>query len=113
MGKARIEVYTSPTCPHCPSAVSLAKEISEQREDVRLRIYSLAEKNGMSRAERYGIMSTPTILVTGECSDGFIGFRGTPARETLIKAIEKALCQRDKIYEQKKGFLSLIKKLLS
>ncbi len=111
--KARVEVYTSPTCPHCPSAVALVNEISKERDDLRVKIYSVAEPEGGRRAERFGIMATPTILVKGKCSNGYIGFRGTPSRKTLIHAIDKAVCLAKDEEKKKKGFLSAFKKLLS
>jgi len=37
MEKSKIEVFTSPTCPHCPSAVKLAKELEQERDDVFCR----------------------------------------------------------------------------
>ena len=112
-GKAKIEVYTSPTCPHCPSAVALVNEISKERDDVKVKIYSLAESEGSRRANRLGIMATPTILVKGKCSNGYIGFRGTPSRKALINAIDKALCLVKEKEKKKSGFLSAFKKLLS
>ena len=89
--KAKIEVFTSPTCPHCPSAIRLAKELASERDDVRVIESSLAIGKNRKRAERLGVMSTPTLFITGPAIQHRIGFRGTPSKKSLIKAVNIAL----------------------
>lgn len=87
---AKIEVFTSPTCPHCPSAVNLAKEIAKERDDVKVELTSTATNHGSKRARTLDVMSVPTTFVTGPEFDR-IGFRGLPKKSSLIDAIDISL----------------------
>jgi len=103
--RATVEVFTSPTCPHCPSAKKLAHEVAKEMDDVVVKEMSTATHEGSRKAKRYGIMSVPTIIITGPASPEPIGLRGTPPKKGLIKAINISL-GKDKWKEKKKGFFS-------
>ena len=103
--RATIEVFTSPTCPHCPSAKKLAFEVAKERDDVVVKEMSTATHEGQRKAKRYGIMSVPTLIIQGPASSQPIGLRGTPPRKGLIKAIDISL-GLDQWKEKKKGFFS-------
>ncbi|MGM5484830.1 MAG: thioredoxin family protein [Nanobdellota archaeon] len=100
--KAKVEVFTSPTCPHCPSAVKVAKEITAGREDAETEEMSVATNEGRSKAQKYGIMSTPTLIINGPEHPEPIGMTGTPSRNGLSKAINISL-GRERWEEKKKG----------
>jgi hypothetical protein len=50
IGKSKIEVFTSPTCPFCPSALKLALEIEKERSDVKVLESSTGTNQGQRRA---------------------------------------------------------------
>lgn len=104
--KSKIEVFTSPTCPHCPRAVKLAKEIEAERDDVKVIETSTGTMSGHKRAETFNIMTVPTVLVKGPKHD-IIGFRGPPMKKELNHAIDISL-GLDNMPEKKQGFLSKI-----
>lgn len=86
--KSRIGVFTSPTCSHCPGALKLAKEISKERNDVRVEEYSLATSVGKKMAVLHQVHSFPTIFVQGPAHHETIAFRGSPSRDKLRTAID-------------------------
>ncbi len=109
---ATIEVFTSPTCPHCPSAVKLAKELAKEMDDVKVIESSTATSQGQKRAQKYSIMTVPTVLVSGPSHPQKIGLQGTPPKSSLIKAVEVSLGLRQWEKEKQKSFFSkLLKKL--
>ncbi len=99
--KATIEVFTNLTCPHCPPAIKLAREIKQERNDVDVVETVINYESGAERAAAFGIMSTPTILIYSENSDP-LAFRGTPSKENLINAVNASLGKN-------KGFLGRFK----
>ena len=48
--RSKITVFTSPTCPHCPGAVKLVKEVSRERDDVVVEVLSTATHKGSKKA---------------------------------------------------------------
>ena len=91
MEKSRIEIFTSPTCPHCPGALELAREVEREREDVEVVELSTLSEEGRTKAQEFGVMSVPTIFVKGPKHGEILGFRGAPSKERLIKAVEISL----------------------
>ena len=110
IGKVRIQVFTSPTCPHCHPALDLAKQIEKERDDVKVTELSTATPHGHRKAEQLGVMAVPTIFVKGPAYPQDIGFKGLPSKKGLLKAIDISLGKAE--WEEKKGFLkSIIEKL--
>lgn len=102
----KIEVFTSPTCPYCPSAVKLAKEVEKERDEVKVIEQSTATKEGNRRAKLLNVMSVPTVFVKGPEFDR-IGFRGTPPKDKLLEAIDISLGLKE--WEPPKSFLEKLK----
>ena len=110
IGKVRIQVFTSPTCPHCHPALDLAKQIEKERDDVKVIELSTATPHGHRKAKQLGVMALPTIFVKGPAYPQDIGFKGLPSKKGLLKAIDISLGKAE--WEEKKGFLkSIIEKL--
>jgi len=110
VGKCKIEVFTSPTCPHCHGAVKLAKEIEKERDDVRAVETSTITGYGRRRSKNLGIMALPTTIVKGPGYQGNIGFKGLPSKKGLLKAIDISLGKAE--WGESKGFLKrLLEKL--
>lgn len=96
IGKVKIEVFTSPTCPHCHPALDFAKQIAKQikkeRGDyIKVVELSTATPSGQKKATQFGVMSVPTTFVTGPKSAEKIAFRGLPSKKGLLKAIDISL----------------------
>ena len=79
-GKRKVEVFTA-NCPICSETVKLVKELSCSSCDVT--IYDL-RKNGVEKANEYGINSVPTVVVNGKILD--CCKRGKPTIEDLKAA---------------------------
>jgi len=110
VGKSKVEVFTSPTCPHCSSAAKLVREIGKERDDVRVVETSTATGYGQKRAKQLGIMAVPSVFVSGPAYAEHIGFKGLPSKKGLLKAIDISLGLA--MWEEKKGFFEkLIDKL--
>lgn len=91
MEKSIIEIFTSPTCPHCPGALELAREVEQERKDVEVVELSTTTQEGIKKAQEFNVMTVPTIFVKGQEHNEILGFRGTPSKERLIKAVEISL----------------------
>lgn len=102
----KIEIFTSPTCPNCPSAKNLVREIGKEIDDVKVVETTTATKQGSRRARSLNIMSVPTIFVTGP-EFGRIGFRGLPPRQRLLDAI--AIAKGEKKWEEPKSLMQKLK----
>ena len=108
---AKIEVFTSPTCPHCPSAVNLARQIEKERDDVKMVISSMATNQGSRRAKMLNVMSVPTLFVTGPGTEERIGFRGLPPKTRLLDAVDISLGIKswEDIQKENKGLFQRLK----
>ena len=80
-----IEIFTSPTCIYCPAAKKIVEEVAGK--DITVVEHSSATPEGRRRASEFGIQSVPTIFVSGPGTKEIIGFRGSPSKEGLLKAI--------------------------
>ncbi len=89
--KVKVEVFTSPTCPHCPAAIRLARSVENAIPDiVKVVETSSGTHHGFKRMKKLNIMATPTIIISGPAIPDRIGFQGTPSREKFLKAIAEA-----------------------
>ncbi|WP_423792021.1 MJ0307 family thioredoxin [Methanocaldococcus indicus] len=84
MAKVKIELFTSPMCPHCPAAKRVVEEVVSEIPDVEVEYINVMENP--QKAMEYGIMAVPTIVINGE-----VEFIGAPTKEALIEAIKKRL----------------------
>ncbi|KAB2944429.1 MAG: thioredoxin family protein [Candidatus Methanoperedens sp.] len=79
-----IEVFTSPTCPHCPTAVAMAKEVASQTQGVQAFEISTGTPQGFAKAALYGVKAVPTVFIDHKCA--FVG--APPSVEALRKALK-------------------------
>ena len=73
----KVEVFTSKTCPHCPSAVAVAQKVKDQLGD-ELDFQHLDVDENIDKVREYMIMSIPTVVI-----DGKVAFIGAPSEEQL------------------------------
>ena len=84
--KVKIEVITSPGCPHCPKAVKMAEELSNSYEKVESQEVSITTKKGKEKAKKHRIMGTPTVLANDE-----VVSVGVPDPKTFENKIESMI----------------------
>ncbi len=80
--KTIIEVFTSPSCPHCPRAVIMAKQLAKEMPDIEVIETSTATPQGYARAISLNINAVPTIFINGK-----LAFVGAPSMEALKRAV--------------------------
>ncbi len=94
MADLKIEVFTGPRCPHCPHAVKATKKLLKDNPRLRERVkwveVSTGTKKGSRRAQRYGIRSVPTIILTNKEGDKG-GIRGTPSQRKYLEYVYEML----------------------
>ncbi len=90
-GRVKIEVFTSPTCPHCPRAKSALDQFSKSNSFVKVVETSTGTNKGRKRAELFGVRSVPTLFITGPGTKDRIGFIGVPSQSQLKKMANIAL----------------------
>lgn len=61
-----IELFTSPTCPHCPAAKRVTESVVKQMEGALLIERDVSIPEHVEIAARYGIQGVPTIVVNSK-----------------------------------------------
>ncbi len=79
-----IEVFTSPTCPHCPRALSMAKQLAMQIPGIQVVEQSTATPQGYAKAALYDVQAVPTVFINGKRA--FVG--APPSIEALRQAVK-------------------------
>ncbi len=79
-----MEVFTSPTCPHCPNALLMARQVAAQMAGLQVIELSTATPQGYAKAALYGVQAVPTIFINGKRA--FVG--APPSIEALRQAVQ-------------------------
>jgi predicted DsbA family dithiol-disulfide isomerase len=111
MSDLKIEVFTGPRCPNCPHAVKATKKLLKDNPKLRERVkwveVSTGTRRGQKRAQRYGIRSVPTIILTNKNGEKR-GVRGTPSQDRYLDYVYQMLGEEvpENMVEkgEKKGF---------
>lgn len=83
----KVKFFTSPTCPKCPSAKELAKELESEGADVEQHDISIPD--GLAEAQLYQVMATPTIVITDESNNEIKSWRGeVPAKDEVESSLK-------------------------
>jgi predicted DsbA family dithiol-disulfide isomerase len=91
MEKAKVMLFTSPTCPHCPSAKKFIYSFKNERSDFELIEYSTLSHDGQKKAKKYDVMSVPTFIIKGPGFPDPIGLNGLQSTDAMNKYIDIAL----------------------
>lgn len=76
----RIKVFWKQNCPKCPAAKAAVMD------SPNVELYNLDEVDGLAEAAFYGIMSTPSIIVTDNTGKELISWRGdVPSKQDLAE----------------------------
>jgi len=81
-------LFTSPTCPHCPSAKRFGKEYFADKDDVEYYELDATDPRSKEPAQFFQIQSVPTFILVGPNNQP-IGVSGTPSAEHMDKVLEK------------------------
>jgi small redox-active disulfide protein 1 len=84
----KVEVFSTNSCPHCPSAIEAAQVAKDKLGDaIDVEVVKIDESNeNRERAINYQIMAVPTIVIDGE-----VAFVGAPYDHELIEKLESLL----------------------
>jgi len=111
MATVLIEVFTSPTCPHCPAAVKATKELFQKylelKNDVTWKEMSTGTQLGYRKAVSYGISAVPTIIITNLKTNEKFGIVGVPSEKKYLEIIYKCLGKTEKENDIKKDIKSV------
>jgi len=78
-----IKVLTSPTCPYCPQAVRMVKEIADRDPNVVAIELSVTTPQGYNEAVKFGIGGVPAIIINDQRV-----IHGLPTFDALMREIE-------------------------
>ena len=81
-----VRVFTHPACQGCGEAVKMSWELSQATSGVQLRTVALETKAGLAEAQREGIKTIPTIIVS-QGDREMHRFVGSPSRSELELAV--------------------------
>ncbi len=109
MTRAKIYLFTSPTCPSCPPAKNFMSEFKKERDDAVFSEYSTITSEGRKLARKFNVMSVPTFIIIGPGYPTPIGLRGIQSTKSMNKYIDMSLglVKEDK----KKGLFDKLKEL--
>ena len=63
----KVVEITSPGCSHCAAAKKILEEVVKpQFPDISIEYISVTSPEGMELVGKYGIMSSPGVIVNGE-----------------------------------------------
>ena len=81
----KVEVFSTNSCPHCPSAIDAAQVAKDKLGDaIDVEVVKIDEsEENRKRAIEYQIMAVPTIVINGE-----VTFVGAPSDAELIEKLE-------------------------
>ncbi len=84
----KVKIFTQPSCPTCPPAKELGKKL--QREGIKVDWQDTSTIDGLSDAQYYGIMSTPSIVIVDNENKEIKSWRGeVPSLQAVKNQISK------------------------
>ncbi len=89
--KVKIEVFTSPTCPHCPHAKKAVMKYAEGKTGIKVVETSTFTNEGQKRAREFEVRTVPTVFVTSQSNPDRIAFAGVPGEKQLERMINISL----------------------
>lgn len=84
--KKKLKVFVRKNCPNCPPAKKLAEELISK--NLQVIVYDTGTTDGLAEATYYGVMGTPTIILTDDKDNELKTWYGeVPLKEELIKLL--------------------------
>ena len=106
----QILLFTSPTCPACPSAKRTLKQFSLTHQEIQTTLYETHMPIGQTLAKKYDIYSVPTFIIQGPAIDHPMGLIGNKSIQTLKKYCDIAVGKKQ--LEHKKSFWQKTKEVI-
>ncbi len=78
-----IQVFVTPTCPYCPSAVRIAHKLAIENDFIRSDMIESIEFPYL--ANKYGVYGVPKVIINEE-----IEFEGALPESTFVSFVEEA-----------------------
>ncbi len=76
----KIKLFWKENCAKCPAAKALVAD------SPKAELFNTDEVDGLTEAAFYGVMSTPSIIITDESGRELEAWRGeVPSREAMTK----------------------------
>lgn len=76
----KVKVFWKTDCPKCPAAKAVVEDSS------RAELFNIDEVDGLAEAAFYGVLSTPSIIVTDSSGQELAAWRGeVPNRQDIGK----------------------------
>ena len=110
MEKAKVYLFTSPTCPNCPPAKAFINRFKQTRDDFVLWELSTATSQGQTKARKYGVRSVPTFIIQGPGYASPIGLIGVQSEKSMNKYLDLSFGIEPE-QEEKTSFKQKIKTL--
>ena len=77
-----VKLFVKSDCPRCPEAKALATQLKEDVE-----FYDIGEAEGLAEAAFYGVMATPSFVVTDEIGKEVKAWLGTIPKIDELKKV--------------------------
>jgi glutaredoxin len=82
----KLKLFTQPTCPKCPAAKDVVKQIEHK---VKVEHYDIKTEDGLAEALSYNIMATPSIVIIDHDDNVLAEWKSTvPNLEELNKVLK-------------------------
>ncbi len=85
MVEVLIELFTSPTCPHCVRARQVVERVVEKLPGVVVIEREVTAPENAELARQYGITAVPTMVINRRYV-----LAGVPSEERLLQYISRA-----------------------
>lgn len=85
MAKIELKLFVQAKCPRCPEAKAVAKELTEKRNDVELKILDIGDQENYLSALMLQISSTPTFAI----GDTVLFVAATPTLNELSEKLDE------------------------
>ena len=79
-----LELFTSPTCPHCPRAREAMGEAVKAMKNALLIEREVTAPENAELARGYGIRSVPTLIINGAYR-----VEGVPQRDDIMRFLRQ------------------------
>ena len=86
--KSVLELFTSSTCPHCPRARRMVKELLGERDDFVAYENDTTSPEGKIKAQQFRVRFVPSLFIQGPGSKEILAFTGTPSKEKLLEMLD-------------------------
>ncbi len=81
----KVKIFVKDECPNCPQAKDMGKLLETDGHDVEY--HNISTIDGLTESSFHGIMSTPSIIITGDDGKEKTGWRSTVPEISEIRRV--------------------------